>query len=216
MQRNWSEKFCESCGATYKPHSGSQRYCPKCQERDCDWCGEPLVVNSPNDSRRANRFCSRPCYWEAKKAEQKTKFWNHFDKSGECWLWTGYAPQGYGRVSIDGATQAVHRHALELTIGRKLEKGEYALHHCDTPGCGNPEHLYVGTPANNTADMMRRGRHHTGRGEARSQAKLTDEKVRDIRRRSANETHQVIADRHGVSRAAVAAVLSGRTWSHVT
>lgn len=146
-----------------------------------------------------------------------SRFWDQFDKSGECWLWTGYTPPGhYGRITIDGQQRFIHRLALELTIGRPLCKGEYALHDCDVKHCGNPDHLYVGTAAENTRDMMKRGRHRTGRGEARSQAKLTDEKVRAIRRMlAAGERQRDIAEAHDVGRTAISAISTGRTWSHV-
>lgn len=56
----------------------------------------------------------------------------------------------------------MHRQALEEKLGRAIRPGLCALHHCDTPPCYEPEHLYEGTMADNMRDKMRRGR---GRGQ---------------------------------------------------
>lgn len=80
----------------------------------------------------------------------------------ECWPWTGSrsrAGRGYGffaytREHIGYA----HRAVLEIKLGRFLLPGEEALHSCDDPGCCNGAHLFVGTQADNVADMARKGR----------------------------------------------------------
>lgn len=79
-----------------------------------------------------------------------------------CWPWRGtVSPQGYGMILVWGKRTGAHRYALEMERGKPL--GDlWALHRCDNPPCCNPRHLYAGTPADNTADMIRRGRRVQG------------------------------------------------------
>lgn len=78
-----------------------------------------------------------------------------------CWLWTGPVHlDGYGGLKVGGrrgSTYRAHRLVYELVHG-PIPDGLYVLHSCDTRLCCNPAHLRVGTAAENTADMARRGR----------------------------------------------------------
>jgi hypothetical protein len=90
----------------------------------------------------------------------------------------------------------------------------FVCHHCDVKTCINPDHLYLGTPAQNTADAVKRGR--ITRGEKRKNARLTDEIVRTIRRMAAERASSYkIGDHVGVDPRLVRYVLQGRTWTHV-
>lgn len=76
-----------------------------------------------------------------------------------CVLWTAARnSKGYGVLRIDHGNHYAHRVSLELHMGRRLVTGECALHRCDNPSCISPAHLFVGTHAENTADMLRKGR----------------------------------------------------------
>lgn len=110
----------------------------------------------------------RPIPTLAREAE---RFWARFDKNGplhpklgtHCWLWTGcHNSAGYGQLKFRGKVTRSHRVALELGLGIDLGTLQ-ALHHCDTRICGNPEHLYPGTPLDNMRDKVRRGRHPDSR-----------------------------------------------------
>lgn len=88
------------------------------------------------------------------------RFWAKVDRRGpdECWPWTGATQQtGYGRFRVDGRLQGAHRVAYVLTHGH-LRPGAHVLHRCDTPGCCNPSHLFLGTHADNMADKEAKGR----------------------------------------------------------
>lgn len=76
-----------------------------------------------------------------------------------CLLWFGTADKrGYGQLmDADQKLQLATHIALALA-GNPIAKGAYACHRCDNPACVNVDHLYIGTPKDNTADMLRRGR----------------------------------------------------------
>lgn len=90
------------------------------------------------------------------------RFWRKVDKSGECWVWTGCRHvAGYGRFNTQDAQWSgvvyAHRMAWELTHG-PIPPGLHVLHRCDNPPCCNPEHLWLGTNADNHADKVQKGR----------------------------------------------------------
>ncbi len=75
-----------------------------------------------------------------------------------CWLWTGTASaEGYGAISVAGRMVLAHRVSWELHR-TPLRTGECVLHHCDNPSCVNPGHLFVGSLADNSRDMTKKGR----------------------------------------------------------
>lgn len=99
-----------------------------------------------------------------------------------------------------------------------LPAGVNVLHHCDNPPCFRFDHLFLGTQADNVADMVAKGRARGGRlpGERNPHAYLTAETVRRIRQlRQDGWTQQRIADAVGTSRGNVGLILCGRNWSHL-
>lgn len=79
-----------------------------------------------------------------------------------CWLWTAAAcPPGYGRFRANGRSYVAHRFAWEIMRG-PIPAGLCACHKCDTPACVNPDHLFLGTQADNVRDSVRKKRHHHG------------------------------------------------------
>lgn len=153
-------------------------------------------------------------YSELATAGVAERFWSHVRIGEGCWEWLGKRnPRGYGRVRISGREQLAHRIAWQLTHG-KIPPGKVVLHVCDHPWCVRPDHLRLGTQAENVRDMFRKGRNVNVRGERHPAAKLTQEQVMSIRMRCANgEGRRKIAREYGVSSTNVRHILKGRIWA---
>src|SRR4051794_31357857 len=105
------------------------------------------------------------------------------DRSGgpdACWPWTGYCnSRGYGEAMIERRHVRVHRVAWEAEHG-PIPDDMLLCHRCDNPPCCNPAHHFIGTSADNNADMKAKGRARGVRGTANAGAKLTADQVRSI------------------------------------
>lgn len=88
------------------------------------------------------------------------RFWAKVEKGPGCWLWTGAKnSRGYGQTAsgLKGKSKLAHRASYEHFYG-PIPDGLYVLHRCDVPHCVNPQHLFVGTAADNMQDAVRKGR----------------------------------------------------------
>ena len=128
-----------------------------------------------------------------------------------CWLWLGNVQKsGHGRLKWHGRTTLAHRLSWELHRG-PIPPGMLVCHTCDMGGCVNPDHLFIGTHADNHADRNRKGRQ--ARGERGGQAKLTATDVIAIRadpRRVA-----VIARAYGMGWSQIARIKKREWWKHL-
>lgn len=138
-------------------------------------------------------------------------FWQHVDKSTSCWQWrSSIDKDGYGEITHLYQKYKAHRLSWEINVG-PIGDGLCVCHHCDNPGCVNPEHLFLGTNAQNTADKVAKGRQCIGIRNA--QSKINDEAVRDIR--SSTISGIQIAKKYGISNQLVSNIRLRKNWSHV-
>ncbi|MER6975688.1 hypothetical protein [Streptomyces carpinensis] len=129
-------------------------------------------------------------------------------------VWGG-DKDGYPVVSLSGRRRRVTHLVLEDLLGRPLEPGEQANHHCDTPPCVERTHLFAGTHEDNMADMIAKGRKPVG--EVVATAELEADQVRLIRDEYARgaATQADLAERYGVSQTHVSRIVRRVSWAHL-
>lgn len=101
------------------------------------------------------------------------RFWSKVQQGEGCWLWTSNVlKNGYGQFWMGAGLvpEYAHRVAWQLTSG-PIPDGLFVLHHCDTPTCVRPDHLFLGTHTDNMRDASRKGRLR-GRASVESRRKV--------------------------------------------
>ena len=163
-----------------------------------------------------NRACVNPDHL-VMYATPEERFWEKVEKTENgCWEWTaGKFNAGYGQFAVNGKHQLAHRFSYELTYG-EIPDGLFVCHRCDNPPCVNPEHLFLGTHADNMADRNEKGR--VSKGEEHYYSKLTEENVLEIRQRVASGKWGIkskLAKEFGVSNPQISDIVNRKKWKHV-
>jgi len=141
------------------------------------------------------------------------RFWSKVKKTDGCWEWQACKVQGYGRFNVDRKSMLAHRYVLTL-YGITIPSGMHVCHHCDNPGCVNPDHLFIGDDAANHRDMVMKGR--STRGERNPRAVLTENDVRKIKMLAhLGARTGELACKFGVWPAAISKIRHGQRWGHV-
>lgn len=140
---------------------------------------------------------------------QEASFWSlvRLSLTG-CWIWEGQAgPTGYGRFKLGATKVNATRAAYAICYGF-TPADRVVRHTCDNPHCVRPDHLLLGTEADNAADRDGRGR--LAHGERAGGALLTEAAVRDVRRRRLTQSQY--AAKYGVSKSTVGKAQTGTNW----
>lgn len=182
----------------------------------CQRCGKSFYAEPNQIARGRGKFCSRPCADQPSSPE--SLFWARVQKSDGCWLWTGSRfASGYGQLKVGGkraTPQRAHRISWELHFG-PIPSRLVVCHSCDTPLCVRPDHLFLGTNADNSADMTSKARQI--KGEHHWAAALTEPIVRTIREKHAmGSTIMELARQYSRSHGCISHIVHGRSWKHVS
>ncbi len=178
--------------------------------------------------------------------KDKARFWAKVNKSGPvireqlgpCWVWTAaLSKAGYGVFGIGQGIFYASRISWTMVNGQ-ITPGHETLHECDNPPCCNPNHIRTGTHAQNMRDMGDKNRHawathpermargdasgarkhpeKVERGEDRYNAKMTDEKVRQMRSdNSSGMSWERCARKYGISKRVAGFIITRQAWKHV-
>jgi hypothetical protein len=176
----------------------------------CDPCGYEFMAR-----RRRTYSCSRTCQVTRSNlirySNYEERFWRNVIKLSDlkCWEWTGPKNEdGYGVISGNGI-KGSHRLSFFIATGEN-PKGRTVCHSCDNRSCVNPAHLFIGTQADNVADMVSKGRGNSPQRESNPQSKLNWKLVDEIR--SSRETQKAMAKRLGLSLNTIGMCIRHETW----
>jgi hypothetical protein len=199
------------------------QYAARRQTAICRTCGAVITLSVSAFRYGRGKWCSHDCYLADPSRSLAGRFWAKARKSADpdgCWAWTAARnPLGYGefRAKTDrrAGMDLAHRVAYELTYG-PIPLGMQVCHRCDNPSCVRPDHLFLGSNADNVADRQAKGRSGSARGAQNPNAKLDIERVAEIRRRhAAGETTVALGAEFGVTATLIGLIARRKVWRHV-
>ena len=179
----------------------------------------PIPENGWIGHRCGVRHCINPEHLFLRASGVEERFWEKvIVVKDSCWKWTGDKSEfGYGRIQSDkGKDGVLHAHRVSWEIHfDPIPDGLLVCHKCDNPECTNPDHLFLGTDADNMADKTSKGRQN--RGETHPSAILSEKDVLSIIEDNKRGVRNCeIASRLCISQQSVCDILKGRHWKHLT
>lgn len=191
-----------------------------CCIKGCD--NSVLALGLCSKHWRRNRLYGSPLAMKSHSGSfrglpAKERFDRYVNKTEGCWLWTGSKDQdGYGifRGAVAGVTFArAHRFSYAYHTGELPQSGMCIMHSCDNPSCVNPDHLSLGTNADNMADKARKGRSRVPVGEKHGKAILTEEQAQQILLDA--RPYAAIAADYDVHPATISSIKNRQSWRHL-
>lgn len=142
------------------------------------------------------------------------RFWSRVDKTpntNNCWEWKNPThPFGYGRFGVAGRNYLAHRLSYQIHYGSITSK-DCVLHKCDNPRCVNPQHLFIGSRADNAIDRTLKGR--TLRGSQVPTSKFTEQQIQDIK--YSNLSIQELCIKYRAGYGTIWSIRKGYNWRHI-
>ncbi len=130
----------------------------------------------------------------------------HVKKTETCWLWLGASNEcGYGVIRRDGKNRRA-THAMWEAAHGPVPEGKWVLHHCDTPACVNPSHLFLGDHRGNMSDMVQKNRQATGQKPHLPYSVVEELRALHV---AGGVTHHELAKKYGVTTRTVGRILRG-------
>lgn len=153
------------------------------------------------NKKQADRFCSRI-----------------EEQSSGCIHWTGTISRlGYGQIGVNNKTFLSHRLVANAILGPIPKDKPFVCHTCDNPKCLNPDHLFYGSPKDNSQDMSKKKRFKPQIGVSNNSSKLTEEQVKEIKilLQIGEMTQKEIGEIYNVADNTVCGINTGKYWKHV-
>jgi hypothetical protein len=135
-----------------------------------------------------------------------------------CWTCTlGGSVSRYGKIKLDGTRTGISNHRASWLVHKgPIPEDQCVLHTCDTPRCINPDHLFLGSHADNVADRVTKGRNSDQKGEKGARSYLKEQQVLEIRFLwAAGYSRSDIANMYGTPYGNVKNILLRKTWTYI-
>lgn len=224
-----AEKICtvDGCG---EPHV-ARGYCNR--HYQSEWVkpnAEPCIVDRCGSPAIARGLCPRHYTRELKHGDvaftevrppglSLTEAIAYHTPQGllddDCWDWLGgFFSAGYGYFRWEGKSRLAHRYAYIAKHG-PIPEGLLVRHSCDRHPCVNPNHLLLGTPADNMQDCVDRGRRP--QGEKHAASKVSEDDIREIRRlATSGVSYAELGRRYSMTGRNISSIVTRKTWKHVS
>lgn len=167
-----------------------------------------------------NSKCVNPDHVTDRKNSLKSRFDNGYkinEKTG-CWEWikTMHSKNGYGSIGV-GTSNSEKAHKISYILHKgEIPIGLCVCHTCDNPKCVNPNHLWLGTPKDNSDDKFKKNRFVSCKGESNGGCKITEEIAKKIKEMLLiGKTSMEISRFFNINYKTVFHIKHGHTWKHI-
>lgn len=135
-----------------------------------------------------------------------------------CWEYEGARnSDGYGCFQVQKKFYLAHRASYETWVG-PIPTGLLVRHKCDNPPCINPDHLELGTQADNVGDRETRNRAYHPSGDKHWSRRMSLEKARQIRSKYAEGGRSLVSlgEEYGCSAQSISLIVRNLTWKETS